>query len=116
MEVPQGTTLIGETAKQLEKNRQLNDKARFYLDSKVELLVYSKILHSKSSKEAWIILENSHRGSASVRIVKLQELRRQYESTQMNSTESVKEFLTRVINIVNDMRTNGENLDQVKVV
>ncbi|KAH0765362.1 hypothetical protein KY285_001233 [Solanum tuberosum] len=116
MEVPEATTLTGETAKQLEKNRQLNDKSRFYLDSKVELLIYSKILQAKSSKEAWTILENSHRGSASVRRVKLQELRRQYELTQMNSTESVKEFLTRVTNIVNDMRTNGENLDQVKIV
>ncbi|XP_060216931.1 uncharacterized protein LOC132644354 [Lycium barbarum] len=112
----EGTTLTGEAAKDLEKNRQLDYKARFYLDSKVELYVYNKFLHVKSAKETWKILVNSHRGSADVRKVKLQELRRQYELAQMKPTESVKEFFTRVIDIVNDMTTNGETLDQVKVV
>ncbi|OIT05304.1 hypothetical protein A4A49_65230, partial [Nicotiana attenuata] len=58
----------------------------------------------------------SHRGSAEVKKVKLQELRRQYELVQMKPTESVKEFITRITNIVNDMGTNGEVLDEVKVV
>ncbi|OIT01136.1 hypothetical protein A4A49_59831, partial [Nicotiana attenuata] len=58
----------------------------------------------------------SHRGSAEVKKVKLQELRRQYELAQMKPTKSVKEFIKRIINIVNGMRTNGEVLDEDKVV
>nr|XP_009757116.1 PREDICTED: uncharacterized protein LOC104210023 [Nicotiana sylvestris]XP_016477377.1 PREDICTED: uncharacterized protein LOC107798859 [Nicotiana tabacum] len=114
-EPPKGTTLTGDAAKQLEKNRQLDYKARYYLTSKVELHVSNKFLHAKSTKEAWRILVNSHRGSAEVKKVKLQDLRRQYELAQMKPIESVKEFIIRITNSVNDMRTNGEVLDEVKV-
>ncbi|XP_070010427.1 uncharacterized protein [Nicotiana sylvestris] len=112
-EPPEGTTLTGDAATQLEKNRQLDYKARYYVTSKVELRVSNKFLHAKSTKEAWRILVNSHRSSAEVKKVKLQELRRQYELAQMKPIESVKEFITRITNIVNDMRTI---LDEVKVV
>ncbi|OIT00886.1 hypothetical protein A4A49_60132, partial [Nicotiana attenuata] len=54
----------------------------------------------------------SYRGSVEVKKVKLQELRRQYELAQMKPTESVKEFITRITNIVNGMRTNGEKILQ----
>ncbi|XP_055806927.1 uncharacterized protein LOC129875682 [Solanum dulcamara] len=111
VESPEDITLTGETVKQLEKNTQLDYRTRFYLNRKVELHVYNKSLHAKTTKEGW-----THRGSTDVRKVKLQELRRQYELAQMKSTDSVKEFLTRVINIVNNMRTNGEALDQAEVV
>ncbi|XP_060184723.1 uncharacterized protein LOC132614321 [Lycium barbarum] len=116
VETAEGTTLTGEAATQLEKNMQLNYKAFYYLNSKVRLHVYNKYLHAKSTKEAWTILVKSYRRAADVKREKLQELWRQYKLPQMKPTESVKEFFTRIIKIVNDMKVNGEVLEDAKVV
>ncbi|XP_027067693.2 uncharacterized protein [Coffea arabica] len=51
-----------------------------------------------------------------MRKIRLQELRRQFELVQMKSTESVKDFIGTIKEIVNDMESNGKNLEEVRVV
>ncbi|XP_071907816.1 uncharacterized protein [Coffea arabica] len=112
----EGKELSSDAVKELEKNRQLDCKAMYYLNTQVQLHVAKKFIHAKSAKEAWTILVNSNRGAANVRKIRLQELRRQFELAQMKSTESVKDFIGTIKEIVNDMESNGENLEEVRVV
>ncbi|XP_071940050.1 uncharacterized protein [Coffea arabica] len=108
-----GIELSSYAVKELERNRQLDYKAMYYLNTQVQLHVAKKFIHAKSTKEAWTILVNSNRGAANVRKIRL---RRQFELAQMKSTESVKDFIGTIKEIVNDMESNGENLEEVRVV
>ncbi|XP_070050386.1 uncharacterized protein [Nicotiana tomentosiformis] len=67
-------------------------------------------------KEAWTILVKSYRKVAEIKKEKLQEFRSQFELAHMRPTESIKEFFIRIEEIVNGLRTNGEVLEEVKVV
>ncbi|OIS97065.1 hypothetical protein A4A49_60687, partial [Nicotiana attenuata] len=58
----------------------------------------------------------SYRKAADIEKEKLQEFRSQFELARMRPTESVKEFFTRVEEIVNGLRVNGEVLEEVKIV
>jgi len=46
----------------------------------------------------------------------LQSLRREYERYEMSSLETVEQYFTHVINLVNKMRVYGEEIPNSKVV
>ncbi|XP_070013289.1 uncharacterized protein [Nicotiana sylvestris] len=115
-ELPEGTMLTGDAVTQLEKKRHLDYKARYYLAIKVELHVSKKYLHAKPSKEAWTILVKSYRKAVGIKKEKLQDFRSQFELARERPTESIKEFFTRIEEIVNSLRTNGEVLEELKIV
>ncbi|OIS96846.1 hypothetical protein A4A49_60737, partial [Nicotiana attenuata] len=58
----------------------------------------------------------SYRRAADIKKEKLQEFRSQFELARMKPTESVKEFIARITEKVNGLRTNGEVLEEVKIV
>uniref|UniRef100_A0A1S4CJQ2 Uncharacterized protein n=1 Tax=Nicotiana tabacum TaxID=4097 RepID=A0A1S4CJQ2_TOBAC len=115
-EPPECTTLTGDAVTQLEKNRHLDYEARYYLAIKVELHVSKKYLHAKSSKEAWTILVKSYRKVTNIKKEKLQKFKSQFELARMRPTESIKESFTRIEEIANSLRTNGEILEEVKLI
>ncbi|KAI5325092.1 hypothetical protein L3X38_034166 [Prunus dulcis] len=51
-----------------------------------------------------------------VRSVKLQGLRREFECTRMRDDESLSVYLTRLFDIINQMRSYGEELSRQRVV
>jgi hypothetical protein len=61
-------------------------------------------------------LEKAYKGSIKVKVVKLQMLRRDFESLSMKESENVEFFITRVHNIVNDIHAHGEILEDRKIV
>ncbi|OIT19490.1 hypothetical protein A4A49_55662, partial [Nicotiana attenuata] len=58
----------------------------------------------------------SYRKVVDIKKEKLQEFRGRFELARMRPTESIKEFFTRTQEIVNGIRTNGEVLEEVKIV
>lgn len=46
----------------------------------------------------------------------LQKLRRDFEVLEMKETETIEEYFKRVLAITNQMRSNGEVMDNTKVV
>ena len=48
--------------------------------------------------------------------MKLQTLRTRFETLKMNNSENVDQYMTRVMGIVNQLRTNGEELDDQSAV
>ena len=78
--------------------------------------VLGKIKPVVTTKQAWDILETSYQGTSKVKIVKLQALRREFENLQMKEFDSVEQFSNHVINVVNQVRMNGDELSDQKVV
>ncbi|XP_039683033.1 heterogeneous nuclear ribonucleoprotein A2 homolog 1-like [Medicago truncatula] len=82
----------------------------------IDYSIFGKIANAKTSKEAWDILKLSHKGVEKAQKSKLQSLRREYERYEMSSSETVDQYFTRVINLVNKMRVYGEDIQDSKVV
>src|ERR1051325_9425384 len=80
-----------------------DQKALFYIHQCVDAIVFEKIADSMTSKGAWDTLVRCYGGDASVKKLKLQSLRKQYENINMKRNEKVSEYISRVIMITNEM-------------
>ncbi|GAV89186.1 UBN2 domain-containing protein, partial [Cephalotus follicularis] len=66
--------------------------------------------------DTWTILRQEFHGDDRVTVVKLQTLRREFETIFMKGNESDQDFFSRISIIINQMRTYGENISNQKVV
>ena len=96
--------------------RKRDQKALFYIHQCVDESVFEKIDDSATSKGAWDLLARCYGGYASVKKVKLQSLRKQYENLNMKSSEKVSEYISRVILITNEMKACGETLTEQVII
>ncbi|PKU84496.1 hypothetical protein MA16_Dca003009 [Dendrobium catenatum] len=97
-------------------NKKKDSKALFFIQQAMDDSVFSRISMAETSKEAWDILEKEFQGSLRVKTVKLQSMRRDFETMNMNEGEGVQTYLSRVSTIVNKMRSFGEQISDEKVV
>jgi hypothetical protein len=51
-----------------------------------------------------------------VKRIRLQSLRAEFESAHMNKGENVSNYYSRLLVIVNEMKRNGEKLEEVRVM
>lgn len=106
---------IDDEARQKE-NQKGDAKALFFIQQAVDDSIFSRIAAATSSKQAWMILKTEYQGSNKVITVKLQSLRRDFETSGMKGNESVQEYLARVSAIVSQMRSYGEKITDETVV
>lgn len=100
-----------------DKEKKKRDrKALFFLFQSVDEYIFERISSSKTSKEAWDVLHKTYRGEERVKIVRLQTLRCEFDNIKMRETESVEEFYNRMIVLLNQMRLNGETIEDRRVV
>nr|CAH66391.1 OSIGBa0134J07.9 [Oryza sativa] len=111
-----GETLTAEQKKSLAEDRMSDAKALFLIQQGVAESLFPRIIGAKKSKEAWDKLKEEFQGSQKVLAVKLQTLRRQFQNLLMKESEKVKDYFSRVIEIVNQMRLYGEDINDQKVV
>jgi hypothetical protein len=68
------------------------------------------------SKEAWDVLQQAYKEIEKIVGVKLKALRREFEILCMHNLESMQDFFTRVMGIVNQIRSHREDLTNQKIV
>ncbi|XP_074297476.1 uncharacterized protein LOC141628204 [Silene latifolia] len=78
--------------------------------------IFPRISGATTSKEAWEILKHEYLGDKKVITVKLQTLRRDFETLFMKKEESVQMFLSRVFILVNHMKSLGDSISNGTVV
>ncbi|KAL0325502.1 UNVERIFIED_CONTAM: hypothetical protein Sradi_5119500 [Sesamum radiatum] len=78
--------------------------------------MFEKITNESKAKNAWDFLKNSEVGCEKVKKVRLQTLRAEFESLLMKENESLTDYFTRVLVVVNQMKQLGEKLMGVKIV
>lgn len=105
---------INESANQ--ESKKMDRKALFIIYQVVDEVIFERISSSTSSKEAWDMLYRTYRGEDRVKIVRLQTLRCEFDNIKMKETESVEDFYNRVILLLNQMRLNGETIEDKRVV
>lgn len=110
------TALSAQQTNILKENRRKDKKALYLIYQAVDEHIFERISTSESSKEAWEMLYKSYKGEERVKIVRLQTLRCEFDNLKMKETESVEEYYTRVIILLNQLRLNGESIDDRRVV
>ena len=66
--------------------------------------------------KAWDTLETTYQGLDKVRTSKLQILRRDFESLSMKDSETVDTLYTRVVGLINQLKSHGEDIEDQMVV
>ncbi|XP_009356290.2 uncharacterized protein LOC103947158 [Pyrus x bretschneideri] len=109
-----------EEQKSVKSSMKINEtrdaKALGIIQGAVSDEIFPRISNFESSKAAWDVLQQEFRGDKKVRSVKLQCLRRDFEYIRMNEGESLSVYLTRMTDIVNQMKTLGEELSNQRLV
>lgn len=119
--VNEGYTPVGENAIEAQRaaqreTRKKDQKALFYIHQCFDLKVFEKISEATTAKEAWDILVRCYGGDATVKKVKLQSLRKQYEILEMKKDERVANYISRVVTVTNEMKINGETVTEQMIV
>nr|XP_015877046.1 uncharacterized protein LOC107413575 [Ziziphus jujuba var. spinosa] len=78
--------------------------------------IFPRIVNAETSKEDWELLYKEFHGGEQVRFVKLQSLRREFEYTKMKEDETLSSYLTRLNDLINQMKTFGESLSTERLV
>jgi gag-polypeptide of LTR copia-type len=93
------------------------DKIVFYMMYQtVDESGLENIAGAKTSKEAWETLEKAYKGEDRVKQVRLQTLRGEFENLRMKESEDVSDYITRVEMMVNQLKRNGEETSESRVV
>ncbi|KAI5340789.1 hypothetical protein L3X38_020063 [Prunus dulcis] len=100
----------------LEENVAKDTKALGLIQSAVFDEIFPKIALQESAKAAWEILQQEFRGDKKVRSVKLQALRRDFEYTRMQDDESLSGYITKLLELVNQMKSYEEDISNQRIV
>ncbi|CAL0323999.1 unnamed protein product [Lupinus luteus] len=100
----------------LKEARKKDNRALFLLHQCVDDIHFEKIQHATFPKEVWDILIRSNDGGDKIKKVKLQTLRKQYELIQMEETNKVGEYFTKVLTITNQMKGCGETITDLVIM
>jgi hypothetical protein len=88
----------------------------FFIQQAVAESIFPRIAAATKSKDAWDVLRNGYQGNAKVLTIKLQTLCRNFESLMMKEGESMHDYFSNMLDVVNQIKKFGENLSDQKVV
>ncbi|XP_011628839.1 uncharacterized protein LOC105421782 [Amborella trichopoda] len=100
----------------LKESRRLDKKALLLMYQGIDESTFEKIFSAENSKNVWGILQNTFKGVEKVKKVRLQTLRAKFDALKMNESENISEYFSRILVVVNQLRRNGENIDDVRVM
>ena len=100
----------------LAERRRKDKKALFFIYQALDEATFEKVSEATTSKAAWDILAEIYKGDDKTKSIHLQMLRGEFEDLQMKETGVFMDYFTRILKIVNDLKRNGENIDDSRVV
>jgi hypothetical protein len=116
-EIPESTSsLTNAQKKELKENRSKDAGALGMIQRGVSETIFPRIMGATRAKEAWDTLQEEFQGDKKVRAIKLQTLRRDFENMRMKENESVKDYSTRFLELVNQMKAYGEDMADRRIV
>src|ERR1044071_2901530 len=100
----------------LREKRKKDSKALFIIQQALDDEIFPRIASASTSKQAWNILKQEYMGDKKVITVRLQSLRREFETSLMKDKEKIQDYLSRISGTVQQMRSYGEKISDELVV
>ncbi|XP_062119204.1 uncharacterized protein LOC133832949 [Humulus lupulus] len=100
----------------LRDSRKRDKKALYLIYQAVDEDAFEKISNATTAKEEWEKLQTCNKGVEQVKKIRLQTLRGEFELLFMEESESISDYFSRVLTIVNQLRRSGEYVSEVKVI
>ncbi|XP_052479527.1 uncharacterized protein LOC128034730 [Gossypium raimondii] len=96
--------------------RTKRHKAMSCIQNCVTDVIFMRIMACETPKEAWDKLKEEFQGAERTRQQHLLNLRRDFENLKMKEEETVKQYLDRIMAIVNSIRLFGEQFSEARIV
>ncbi|XP_074363771.1 uncharacterized protein LOC141705700 [Apium graveolens] len=117
LEVPENEANLNQVQKdQLQAQRKNDQKAIMIIHQCLDDSMLQKVTSAITSKKVWDTLKSSFSGDIKVKRVRLQTLRGEFEALRMKESESISYYFSRVLTVVNQMKSNGEEVSDVRVI
>ncbi|XP_058741721.1 uncharacterized protein LOC131614109 [Vicia villosa] len=100
----------------LKESRKRDIKALFLIYQSVDEDTFEKISNATTAKETWDKLQTCNKGVEQIKKFCLQTLRGDFERLFMEESESISDYFSRVLAVVNQLKRDGEDVDDVKVM
>ncbi|KAJ8747501.1 hypothetical protein K2173_013763 [Erythroxylum novogranatense] len=91
-------------------------KAKSLIQNSVADSVFHKIMACKTAKEAWDKLKEEYQGSDRTRQMQILNLKREFESLNMQEDETIGKYADQISIIVNNIRLLGEDFADKRIV
>ena len=101
---------------QFNENQKKDAKALYLIQQALDERILIRITEAQTSEQAWELLRTEYQGSSKILIVKLHTLRQEFEIMRMKNGESVQDFISRILDVVYQVRTLGDTLIEQAVV
>ena len=114
---PEEGTMLTEAQKgHLDDARLQDHQIKHYLFQEIDCTVFEQILDRRIAKIVWDSMKRKFGGDQKVKKSLLNALRRKFEILEMKNDESITDYFARVMIISNQMRSNGEDMPDKKIV
>ncbi|KAM1576005.1 hypothetical protein ACFX10_032377 [Malus domestica] len=100
----------------LKDLRKKDKKGLYLLYQGLEDSTFKKIAEATTSKQVWDTMSTIYQRVDRVKRVRLQSLRADFEAAYMKEGENISDYYSRLLVIVNQMKRNGERIDDVRVM
>lgn len=109
---------LSQYQKDILRDQRKRDKKALYLiyQGLDDDDAFEKISGAKTAKEALEKLQISYKGANPVKKVRLQTLRVEFKALHRKEGEIISNYFSRLLMLTNQLKRNGENLDDVKVM
>ncbi|XP_068472908.1 uncharacterized protein [Phaseolus vulgaris] len=106
-----------DAKKKARADLKLKDlKVKNYLFAAIDKSILKTILQKDTFAQLWESMKRKYQGSKRVQRAQLQALRREFEILEMKEGETITEYFSRVMTVANNMRNNGETIQDTQIV
>ncbi|XP_012851416.1 PREDICTED: uncharacterized protein LOC105971115 [Erythranthe guttata] len=114
---PENLASLSQAQMKTSKEAKVKDqRALSIIQLGVDDSNFEKISKATTAKQAWDILSDAYKGIDKVKKVQLQSLHGEFESLNMKDSEDVSDYVSRVVLIVSQLETNGETMEERRMV
>lgn len=112
----EGSTVTDAEQKKIDEAKLKDLKCKNYLFQAIDRATLETILNKDTSKEIWESLKRKFQGNARARRSTLQAARKEFEGVEMKSSETISDYIPRVMQIANKMRIHGDKMEDGVIV